>query len=320
MSKPSALSSADAALVRLLQVLEAQRYDFVTPTPLTHRRVLARRAGETAKNLRDAFGWNLPFEREALPGDIVAMLEDAGLLTTQGGLAKSDVRVSRLRGLFFLHSAFPTEAQDAVFLGPDSYRFAEFAAAELAGRSWVGRLADVGGGAGVGALSAAAGRGRADVWLSDVNPKALRLARVNAVHAGVPLRTVEAPDLDGLPGAWDLILANPPYIAGAPRQTYQDGGDMLGARVSLDWAQAAVGKLAPGGRMLLYTGSAIPDGGRDRLRERLVELAAETGVRLTYRELDPDVFGEELETPAYAGVERIAAVGVVLKRPRSASA
>lgn len=320
MAKPNPLPSADAALVRLLQVLEAQHYDFVTPTPLTHQRVLTRRARETARSLRDALGWNLPFRREDLPGDIVAMLEDAGLVTAQGGLARSAVRVSRLRGLLFLHSAFPTEAEDAVFLGPDSYRFAEFAVAELAGRSWVGRLADVGGGAGVGALTAVAGRGHGDVWLSDVNPKALRLARVNAAHAGVPLRTVQAADLDGLPGAWDVILANPPYIAGAPRQTYQNGGDLLGARVSLQWAQAAVGKLAPGGRMLLYTGSAIVDGGRDPLRERLVELAAGAGVRLAYRQLDPDVFGEELETPAYAGVERIAAVGVVLARPRIGSA
>lgn len=41
-------------------------------------------------------------------------------------------------------------------------------------------------------------------------------------------------------------------------------------------------------------------------------IARDAGARLSYRELDPDVFGEELEKPVYAGAERIAAVGAVL--------
>ena len=37
----------------------------------------------------------------------------------------------------------------------------------------------------------------------------------------------------------------------------------------------------------------------------------------TYEELDPDLFGEDLATPAYAGVERIAAVWLhAVKRTR----
>jgi hypothetical protein len=317
MSAHPVLAPADAALLRLLEVLEQQHWDFVTPTPLTHARVLARRAGETARDLRDALGWSLPFRREDLPGDVVAMLESGGWLTRLGELWKSQVRVSRLRGLLFAHSAYPTTAQDAVFLGPDSYRFADFLTAELAGRSWAGRVADVGGGAGVGAITVAATRGRSQVILSDVNPLAIRLSRINAAHAGAPLETVEAADLVGLPADLDLILANPPYIGGDPDQTYQDGGDLLGARVSLDWAAAALEKLAPGGRFLLYTGSAILRGGRDRLREGLEALAEHAGARLSYRELDPDVFGEELEKPAYRQAERIAAVGAVLVRSRA---
>jgi len=34
-----------------------------------------------------------------------------------------------------------------------------------------------------------------------------------------------------------------------------------------------------------------------------------------YRELDPDVFGEELERPAYARVERIAVIGLDVVKP-----
>ena len=55
------------ALATLLRTLAAQDYRFVTTTPLTHRRILARRAGELASGLRDVFGWNMPFDR-SLPG------------------------------------------------------------------------------------------------------------------------------------------------------------------------------------------------------------------------------------------------------------
>jgi hypothetical protein len=52
--------------------------------------------------------------------------------------------------------------------------------------------------------------------------------------------------------------------------------------------------------------------GVDRLKQGLLTVCRETRASLTYEELDPDVFGEELSGPAYAGVERIAAVTAVL--------
>jgi hypothetical protein len=63
--------------------------------------------------------------------------------------------------------------------------------------------------------------------------------------------------------------------------------------------------------MLLYTGSAIV-AGRDGFRAALERSAAALGCTLRYAELDPDIFGELLEEPAYRDVERIAAVGAVL--------
>ena len=47
------------------------------------------------------------------------------------------------------------------------------------------------------------------------------------------------------------------------------------------------------------------------MREALGRLADERDLALRYREIDPDVFGEELEQAAYADVDRIAAVGAV---------
>ncbi|MCR5880857.1 methyltransferase [Phenylobacterium sp. J367] len=312
----AATTSADEALLSLLKRLDALGYDFVTPTPASHARVLARPAMAEARSVRDVLGWSLPFREDVLPRDLFADLRAAGMLApADGGLWRSAVRVSRVRGLLFLHSAYPTDDEDSVFLGPDSYRFADFVAAEMGPDCRLGRMVDIGGGAGVGALTAARVCRAREVLLTDVNRQALRLARINAVHAGIPLATREAPDLDGAPDACDLILANPPYIVDPAGRTYRDGGDLHGGEVSLQWAKAAMPKLAPGGRFLLYTGSAILAGGRDRLREELAKAAGAAGCAFAYRELDPDVFGEELEKPAYADVERIAVVGCTITNP-----
>lgn len=319
MADAPSLTQADEALLALLRRLEADGYDFVTPTPLTHARVLARPEKQLARDLRDVLGWSCRFAPETLEPGILDLLQRAEALVPHEGLWKSTLRVSRVHGLLFLHSAYPTEAEDSVFLGPDSYRFADFIGRELGPRSWIGRTVDVGGGAGVGALTAAAGRKAREVLLTDVNRKALRFARLNAAHAGVRLTALEASSLQGAPDDCDLILANPPYIVDAKGRAYRDGGDMHGGRISLDWAKAAIPKLAPGGRFLLYTGAAILAGGHNPLAAALGRLAQATGVAFTCRELDPDVFGEELENAPYRDVERIAVIGAVLTRPRAAS-
>jgi hypothetical protein len=66
--------------------------------------------------------------------------------------------------------------------------------------------------------------------------------------------------------------------------------------------------------LLLYTGAAVVNG-RDPFRAAAEgRLAADPGVGWTYREVDPDVFGEELDTPAYAEADRIAAVVLTAAR------
>ncbi len=52
--------------------LRALEYRFVTPTPETHRRVLARRV--PAHSLRDVFGWSKPFAPGVIPDRLVSYL------------------------------------------------------------------------------------------------------------------------------------------------------------------------------------------------------------------------------------------------------
>jgi SAM-dependent methyltransferase len=302
-----------AALLALLQALAARDYRFVTPTPATHARVVGRAGRERARDLRDVLGWSLPFEPEVVEPALLDLLRQAGALSEGPQGLKSRYRVSPLGERLFVHSAYPTEAEDAVFFGPDSYRFARFVIAEIAGAG--GRMVDVGAGAGVGAIVAAGLAQFTKVVMADINPKALRLARVNAAFAGVEGETVETEGLEGLDRSWDLVLANPPYIADAAGREYRDGGDMHGGRLSVELAKAAAERLAPGGRLLLYTGAAIVEG-RDALHEALEPALRERGCTVRYRELDPDVFGEELEKPPYRDVERIAVVAAVAVKAR----
>lgn len=306
-------AAAEPALIELLGLLDRSGYDFVTPTPATHARVVARASKAQARDLRDIFGWSLPFAAEQLPPAMLACLERANMVAPAHGLLRSRVRVSRILGHLFVHSAYPTEAADAVFFGPDSYRFVDFVRAEIGRVAGARRLVDIGAGAGVGGVMAAALVPGARITLLDVNPAALRLAAVNARFSGVDVELVEGDRIDDVAGLIDLAIANPPYIMDEGDRTYRDGGDLYGARLSLDWTLAAARRLEPGGRMLLYTGVAIVDG-RDALREELERALPGLGCTLRYRELDPDIFGEELEKPAYADVERIAAVGAVVER------
>lgn len=305
------MSPQDAALLDLLRALAAAGYDFTTPAPETHRRVLRRRRRLRAETLADVFGWNLAFA----PGDVDPALVDelrrGGALLERGGRMRSALRVARVGEALFLHSAYPPRAADAVFFGPDSYRFAEFIRRETGAPPR--RIVDVGAGAGVGGIVAARLYPQAAATLADVNPKALRLARINAAFAGVTAEFLEGQGLDPVVGEVDLVIANPPYMAQGGGRIYRDGGGLLGAGLSLAWAQAAVRRLSPGGRMLLYTGAAMVQG-RDPLREALAAICAAGGCALRYQEIDPDVFPGSLAHPAYWGVERIAAVGAVLSR------
>jgi hypothetical protein len=308
-----AVGTPDHHLVRVLEIVAAHHYRFTTVTPATHARILARDPGRLAHDLRDVFGWNRPFAPSLLPADLLQALSDAAAIEDRGGRFRSRVRIASVGSRLFLHSAYPTDDRDAVFLGPDTYRFIRFMRQILSCGRRFARLVDIGTGSGAGALAVSDLVPGARITLSDVNAKALRLAGANACHAGIEVECVEGAGLDQVSGPIDLILANPPYVADDSDRTYRSGGGLHGGALSRDWALVGAERLAPGGMMLLYTGSAIV-GGRDALRASLEAELPKRGCSLRYKEIDPDVFGEELGRPAYADVERIAAVGAVIQK------
>ena len=128
------------------------------------------------------------------------------------------------------------------------------------------RILDVGTGSGVIALTLAGELPKADVTAVDVSPDALALARENAERLGLTGRVqwLQSDLLEAVEGAFDLIIANLPYIpggeiAGLAREVQHDpvlalDGGPVGTEIMERLIDQARCHLKPGGRLVLEIG------------------------------------------------------------------
>lgn len=311
------LSEQEQALVTLGRVLRDREYSFITPTPATHAIVNAREGSRHAKSVTDVFGWSRPFHPEALPDEIAQLAARAGIVEETATGARSTVRFSTLNGLLFIHSAFPTTRPDAVFFGPDTYRFAralKSAAREPCQRTM--RVVDIGCGSGAGGIYVGhmlQGRCDVDLVLGDINPQALRFARINAALNECETTIVHSDILRDIDGPADLIIANPPYLIDAARRAYRHGGGDYGGALSIRIVEESIPRLERGGRLILYTGSAVVHG-VDTFRRDVQPVLLRCRLAYDYEEIDPDVFGEELHDGPYRNAERISVVALTIRK------
>jgi len=311
------LSETDGALLDLGEELKAAGYRFTTVTPASHARVRSRES-QGPRSLTDIFGWNRSFTSADLSRGTLALMMEAGILDNSGHDLKSRVRFSTLDEQLFVHTSYPTDQSDAVFFGPDTYRFARLIRDSL--RSWKRQntgdklsILDIGVGTGAGGLHAAShSKAPAAITLTDINQRALQFCKINSeLNRVKDVRFLESNLYAKTEGYYDLILANPPYLVDPTARVYRHGGGQFGFELSLLIAEQGLSRLASGGRLVLYTGSAIIDG-VDPFYEALSSKLATRAVHLTYEEIDPDVFGEELENPPYDIADRIAVVAAVI--------
>ncbi len=309
------LSAEDQALIALGRQLKSDGYHFITVTPETHARILKRADFQIGTSLEHIFGWNIPFHAESLPSNILDLLAKANALRMENGLEKSAVRFSTLGELIFLHSTFPTIEPDAVFFGPDTYRFAHALDEVLKSQpEWRPQsILDIGSGTGAGGLHVAHTMSSIKhILLSDISSKALRFSRINAALNGFDAETRLSDVLLSIPEKLDLIVSNPPYLADRGKRMYRDGGGTWGIDLSVRIVKESLSHLTAEGKFVLYTGTPIV-AGIDQFKQALI---ASLGTKLRcfrYEEIDPDVFGEELAHSPYDQADRIAAVFLVIE-------
>lgn len=148
---------------------------------------------------------------------------------------------------------------------PETEELVALALDKLAGRT-APRVLDLGTGSGAIPLAIKAARGDAHVTAVDVSPVALAVARGNAERLALAVDFVESDWYAGL-SAWpkfDLIVANPPYVAAGdphlagdglrfePMLALTDGADGLGCLRTI--VGGAQGRLKDGGWLLCEHG------------------------------------------------------------------
>jgi methylase of polypeptide subunit release factors len=314
--KASLQPQMHAPLVKVLQTLQARDYHFVTVTPTTHRLVNQRPENRWSRSLQDIFGWNRPFAASTPDPELFGLMQAAGIVRPLAQGWQSLIRVSSLNNRLFAHSPFPTDASDAVFLGPDTYRFIHAMDQALPGlQQPIRRCVDIGTGPGTAAILLATMLPDAEVWGVDINENALSMAASNAEANGVSnVRFQYSNLLNDITGHFDLIVANPPYLVDPLERAYRHGNGALGAQLSLDIVDTALARLGPGGTLMLYTGVAML-AGEDPFINAISPKIKSAGATYSYIEIDPDIFSEELMNEAYFEAERIAAVWLQVQKP-----
>ena len=164
--------------------------------------------------------------------------------------------------------ALDFEVTPAVLVpNPDTEALVQLAVARAreAGRPL--RVADVGTGSGCVAIATAHYAPDVEVWASDISTKALEVAARNVAKNSLEPRVhLACGDLmEPLPGSFDLVCANLPYLAAdarLPAEVVAQPGVALyageeGAGLVIRLLETAPARLNPGGRVLLEVDPGI---------------------------------------------------------------
>lgn len=144
---------------------------------------------------------------------------------------------------------------------PDTELLVDTAIALLTGRAGA-RVLELGTGSGCIAISLSLARQDLYVVATDRSMAALQVARRNQSELGANVQFVSSDWMLAIAGTWDLVIANPPYIAEGDAHLDALGFEPATALTSgpdglLDLgriAHQAPARLAPGGRLLVEHG------------------------------------------------------------------
>lgn len=152
------------------------------------------------------------------------------------------------------------------------------------------RVLDVGTGSGAVALALAGERPDLELWGSDVSPDALAVARANAERLGLAVRFVQHDLRAGLPGRFDAVLANLPYVRREDPlppdvAAYEPGLALFAEQDGLELVRALIASLGETPFVALEVGAGQAPA--------VAELVRGAG------------YGEPVRRPDLAGIERV---------------
>ena len=165
--------------------------------------------------LMEALGWS----REALYRGPEVALQDPQIARFGGfvGRRGRGEPVAYISGSQEFWSLDFRVTPDVLIPRPETEHLVETVLDFMASRSGSCRVLEVGTGSGAIAVSLAKECARAEIWATDVSAPALDVARENGRRHGVGRRIHWLPGdllspVRGLPGRFDVLVSNPPYI------------------------------------------------------------------------------------------------------------
>ena len=175
---------------------------------------------------------------------------------------RDGVPVSYIRGIKEFYGLTFRVDERVLVPRPDTEVLVDTALALAEAQPGIGRVLDACTGSGCIAVALAACAPRLEVHASDISADALVVANENALSLlgrGIPLHHCDL--LDGVPGRFDMIVSNPPYLSTAevdamraarwPEPTLALEGGVSGTEIAARLIAAAPGRLEPDGWLLL---------------------------------------------------------------------
>ena len=225
---------------------------------------------EAAVLLADALG----VSKESLFARMRERIGARGMASFRRALAlrRSEVPLAYIRGAKEFYGHTFSVDQRVLIPRPDTECLVDAALVAVAADSSVRRVHDVGTGSGCIAIALKASHPELAVSVSDCDADCLEVCRINQrrLLGGECLPAKVADLLAGVSGPLDMIVANPPYLdattcvrmgeRGWPEPMRALCGGVNGVEVTLRLIAQAVGRLRPGGYLLLETAAEYVTG------------------------------------------------------------